>query len=136
MAILEHQATQARSVLLARHLVGRSSLAHLRLSEPDVSAEHALVCWNGREWELHDLGSRNGTTLDGRRLEAGERAPLARAAVVGFGGPANRWCLVDARPPVAMARPLDGTEPICAEHGLIVLPEPAQPEVTVFRDVT
>src|SRR3712207_4946261 len=91
MAVLEHLETKARSVLLARHLVGRSSLAHLRLSEPNVSGEHAVISWNGQSWELNDLGSRNGTTLDGRRLAAGERAQVARGAIVGFGGTSNRW---------------------------------------------
>ncbi len=54
MAILENCDTQARSILLARHLVGRSLLAHLRLAEPNVSAEHAVLSWNGQRWELHD----------------------------------------------------------------------------------
>ena len=134
MAILENSGTRARSVLLARHLVGRSSLAHLRLGEPNVSAEHAILSWNGQQWELHDLGSRNGTTLDGRRLGPGERATVARGALVGFGGTSNRWCLIDDGPPVPMARPADGSEPVCAQHELLALPSTEVPEVTVFRD--
>src|SRR5262245_56048795 len=84
MAILERSGTRIRCHLLTRHLVGRSSLAHLRLADPGISAEHAILCWTGREWEVHDLGSRNGTTVDGRRLAQGERAPLARGAAIGF----------------------------------------------------
>jgi hypothetical protein len=136
MAVLENCGTQARSILLARHLVGRSSLAHLRLSEPNVSAEHAVLSWNGQQWELHDLGSRNGTTLDGRRLGPGERATVARGAIVGFGGSSNRWRLIDDGPPVSMARPLDGSQPVCAEHEIIALPSTQVPEVTVFRDAS
>ncbi|MDY7232973.1 FHA domain-containing protein [Hyalangium rubrum] len=134
MAILEHRGTRTRSVLLSRHLVGRSSLAHLRLNEPNVSGEHAVLSWDGRRWELHDLGSRNGTTLDGKRLGAGERVAVKRGAVLGFAGAGNLWELVDDSPPVALARPLDGGEPVCAEHELIALPDAEAPEVTVYRD--
>lgn len=134
MAILERSDTQVRAVLLSRHLVGRSSLAHLRLNEPNVSAEHAVLSWNGRQWELHDLGSRNGTTLDGRRLSPGERVVVTRGALIGFAATGNLWRLVDDGPPVALARPLDGGEPICADHDLIALPSADAPEVTVYRD--
>lgn len=80
------------------------------------------------------LGSRNGTTLAGRRLRQGERAAVALGALVSFGGSSNRWRLIDDGPPVPMARPLDGGEPICAEHELIALPNTGAPEVTVYRD--
>jgi hypothetical protein len=33
------------------------------MTEPSVSGEHAVLCWTGREWELHDLG---GAYLDGK----------------------------------------------------------------------
>jgi hypothetical protein len=133
MAILERSETQLRAVLLSRHLVGRSSLAHLRLNEPNVSGEHAVLSWNGHQWELHDLGSRNGTTVDGRRLTPGERVVVTRGALIGF-ATSNFWRLVDDGPPVALARPLDGGEPVCADHELIALPSADAPEVTVYRD--
>jgi FHA domain-containing protein len=132
MAILERSDPHTRAVLLSRHLVGRSSLAHLRLNEPNISAEHAMLSWNGRQWELHDLGSRNGTTLDGRRLSPGERVVVTRGALIGFA--TNLWRLVDDGPPVALARPLDGGKPITADHDLIALPSDDEPEVTVYRD--
>lgn len=136
MAALEHPETRARVVLLARHIVGRSRLSHLRLGEPSVSAEHAMLCWNGRGWELHDLGSRNGTTLDGRRLAPGERAPIACGAVVSFGTGGPRWRLVNDGAPAMLAMPQDGAPPIVAEHDLLALPDADQPEVTVYRDAT
>jgi hypothetical protein len=136
MAFLERPGTRARCHLFTRHLVGRSSLAQLRLADPAVSAEHAVVSWNGREWEVHDLGSRNGTTVDGRRLAQGERAPLARGAVVAFGSAANAWRLADDGPPAIMAVPEGGGDPITGEHDLLALPSADDPAITVYRDAS
>ena len=82
MATLAKHPEGPRATLLSRHLVGRSRLADLRMTEPSVSGEHAVLCWTGREWELHDLGSRNGTIVDGRRLAPGERVGVARGAAM------------------------------------------------------
>ena len=67
------------AMLLSRHVVGRSRLADLRMTDPTVSGEHAVLRWTGREWELHDLGSGNGTSVDGRKLASGERVTSAAA---------------------------------------------------------
>jgi hypothetical protein len=134
MAILENLESRARCVLRARHLVGRSAAAHLRLDEPMISGEHAALRWNGRAWEIHDLASRNGTTLDGRRLAPRERATLARGAILGFGKQGNRWQLVDDAAPVVMAVPDAGGEPRLAVDDLLALPDDEHPEVVVYRD--
>ncbi|HEX2572338.1 MAG TPA: FHA domain-containing protein [Polyangia bacterium] len=134
MAILERQDTGQRAWLFSRHLVGRSRLAHLRLPEPQVSAEHAILCWTGREWEVHDLGSTNGTLVNGRRLAPGERVPITEGAELVFGTGGSLWRFVDDRPPRAMALPIDGGEPQLAEGDLLALPHEARPEVTVYLD--
>ena len=134
MAILERKETGQRAWLFSRHLVGRSRLAHLRLTEPQVSAEHAILCWTGREWEVHDLGSTNGTLVNGRRLAPGERVALVKGAELVFGTGGSCWRVVDDRPPMAMAVPLDGGEPQLADGDLLVLPDEAQPEVTIYLD--
>lgn len=120
-------------MLLSRHLVGRSRLADLRMTEPTVSGEHAVLRWTGREWELHDLGSRNGTSVDGRRLASGERVAISRGAVITFGQADNAWHLVDDEPPTIMAD--GGDEPICARNDLLALPSDDDPEAVVYRDV-
>lgn len=134
MAVLEQSGTGARCHLLARHLVGRSRLAHLRLHEPSISGEHALVCWTGKDWEIHDLGSRNGTFVNGRRLAAGERAHLGPGAEVSFGTTGRAWRLVDDSPPSAMAVPEAGGEPLLAEGGFLALPDPEEPDLLVYCD--
>jgi hypothetical protein len=133
MAILTKHPEGARLPVLSRHLVGRSRLADLQMTEPTVSGEHAVLRWTGREWELHDLGSRNGTLVDGRRLAPGERVALACGAVIAFGQADNAWRLIDDAPPTIVAVPTDG-EPLCARDHLLALPSEDDPEVMIYRD--
>lgn len=134
MAVLAKHPQGTRSILLSPHMVGRSRLADLRMTEPTVSGEHAVLRWTGGDWELHDLGSRNGTIVDGRRLAAGERVILARGSVIAFGQADNAWRLVDDAPPTVMAVPADGGEPISARDHLLALPSEDNPEAAVYRD--
>ena len=120
--------------MLSRHLVGRSRLADLRMTEPTVSGEHAVLRWSGREWELHDLGSRNGTILDGRKLAPGERVALASGAVIAFGQADNAWRLIDDSAPTIMAIPMESGDVMCASDDLLALPSEDNPEAVVYRD--
>jgi hypothetical protein len=134
MAILEQLETGARSVLLSRHLIGRSKHAHLRLDAPTISGEHATIRWNGSGWEILDLASRNGTRVDGARIAPGERVALQRDTVIGFGTGGHGWRLVDDGPPTTMAMPADGSAPVQAEDDFLALPGEDEPEVTVYRN--
>jgi hypothetical protein len=134
MAVLAKHPQGTRSAVLSPHMVGRSRLADLRMTEPTVSGEHAVLRWTGREWELHDLGSRNGTIVDGRRLAPGERVTLARGAVIAFGQSDNAWRLIDDAAPTVMAVPAGGGEPISARDHLLALPSEDNPEAVVYRD--
>lgn len=53
--------------------IGRSTDAELVLGSPRVSKLHAEIDANGRGYVVRDLGSRNGTFINGERVE-GERA--------------------------------------------------------------
>ena len=121
-------------MLLSRHLVGRSRLADLRMTDPTVSGEHAVLRWTGREWELHDLGSRNGTSVDGRRLASGERVVIGRGAVIAFGQADNAWRLEDDAPPTIMAVFDDGDPPLTGRNDLLALPSDDEPEAVIYRD--
>src|SRR4051794_27705525 len=116
MAVIAKQPEGTRTTLLSRHLVGRSRQADLHMTGPTVSGEHAVLRWTGREWELHDLGSRNGTLVDGRRLAAGERVALARGATIAFGQADNAWRLDDDAPPTIMAGFAGGHPPPPGRH--------------------
>ncbi|MBC7976525.1 MAG: FHA domain-containing protein [Myxococcales bacterium] len=134
MAVLTKHPEGSRSVLLSRHLVGRSRLADLRMTEPTVSGEHAVLRWSGREWELHDLGSRNGTIVDGRKLAPGERVALSSGSVIAFGQADNAWKLVDDGAPTIMAIPMENGEVMCARDHLLALPTEDNPVAVVYRD--
>jgi DNA-binding NtrC family response regulator len=56
-------------------VIGRSQSCDLRIQSSAVSREHALVR-AGEPPVLQDLGSSNGTRIDGRRLEPGDSAPI------------------------------------------------------------
>ncbi len=48
--------------------VGRAPEAELRLSDTGVSRMHAELRLSDHSWTVEDLGSTNGTTVDGRRI--------------------------------------------------------------------
>ncbi|WP_113783227.1 FtsK/SpoIIIE domain-containing protein [Geodermatophilus sp. TF02-6] len=51
-----------------RHVVGRGSEATIRLEDPDVSRRHVLVEVGTGDLTAQDLGSTNGSRLDGEAL--------------------------------------------------------------------
>ena len=52
-----------------RYVVGRNHDAEICLDDPTVSRPHAeLVCGPFGRWWIHDLGSTNGTKIDGDRV--------------------------------------------------------------------
>ncbi|HET9449768.1 MAG TPA: sigma-54-dependent Fis family transcriptional regulator, partial [Aggregicoccus sp.] len=63
--------------------VGRAQEAELRIDERSISREHARLILADGEVRLMDLGSRNGTCVNGQRLEAAQR--LAPGDVVTMG---------------------------------------------------
>ncbi|TQN41563.1 S-DNA-T family DNA segregation ATPase FtsK/SpoIIIE [Blastococcus colisei] len=71
------------------HVIGRSSDAQVRLDDPDVSRRHARVHVGGGSVTVTDLGSSNGSRLDGadlaedpREWPAGAVLRLGASAVV------------------------------------------------------
>jgi FHA domain-containing protein len=49
--------------------IGRSRQCDVVLEDPNVSREHAEVRPRGAAWVLSDLGSTNGSVLNGRRID-------------------------------------------------------------------
>ena len=79
-----------RAVLLLTPvtIIGRGHDAGLRLSDPGVSRHHAQVELRGGSVWLEDLGSTNGTTLDGAavtaptELTSGQRIAMGSSVLV------------------------------------------------------
>ena len=120
--------------MTARLLIGRSEAADLRLRDGAVSGEHAVINWNGNNWRVRDLGSRNGTLLNGRRLSAGVSVTLNQGDAICFGRADNAWTLEEVAPPGAYAR-RDGDGFVQhTAHGMLCLPNTDAPLVTIFED--
>jgi len=70
-----------------RNIIGRESDADIRLALPAVSRRHAAVVIDGEDAMVQDLGSRNGTFLNGEKLEAarplrsGDEIRIAQTAI-------------------------------------------------------
>ncbi|MCC6748612.1 MAG: GGDEF domain-containing protein [Deltaproteobacteria bacterium] len=72
-------------------LIGRDAEAQIQLMEAGISRKHALILRRpDGSYELRDAGSRNGTFLSGRRVEAaqpladGDRVQVGSTSVLKF----------------------------------------------------
>jgi DNA-binding NtrC family response regulator len=83
--------------------IGAAVGNHLVLSDRAVSRHHCLISAADRGFFLRDLGSRNGTTLAGFRVEG---AYLGPGAVIGVGESAIAFHLQDGE----IVEPLSGEE--------------------------
>lgn len=73
----EHTAllvTQGRRVVVGASgaVLGRSRQCDVTVDDPNVSRQHAEVRPRGGSWVVTDLGSTNGTRLNGHRIEGSE----------------------------------------------------------------
>jgi hypothetical protein len=139
VASIVHVATSVRHPLAPRSLIGRSSACVVRHGASHVSAEHAALAWTDGNWELRDLGSRNGTFVNGERIEPGSPVVVDHGSRIAFGAIDDVFDLDDASPPGAVAIDL-ATGAVCAGTGadgdLLALPDEADPEVSIYRDTT
>ena len=82
-----HPPQRASRFLLIREgdclVVGRDAECGLVLEDAVVSKRHARLEWDGSGWRIEDLGSKNGTSVDG--VPADNRR-LASGAWISFGG--------------------------------------------------
>jgi pSer/pThr/pTyr-binding forkhead associated (FHA) protein len=71
-----------RYVFEQQAVVGRDLDCDIPLASRSVSRRHALVEKTPNGWIVRDLGSANGTSVDGARVQ---EAPLVTGAAVRFG---------------------------------------------------
>lgn len=65
--------------------IGRGERAEILIDHPTISREHALFINRGPVPRLKDLGSRNGTRLNGKQLQSKEEVPLEDGARIEIG---------------------------------------------------
>jgi pSer/pThr/pTyr-binding forkhead associated (FHA) protein len=67
------------------YTVGRLQSAELPLTDPDVSRRHVEIIRRGAQIFVRDLGSKNGATLAGARLEPNRDTAWPSSAALAFG---------------------------------------------------
>lgn len=64
--------------------IGRDPMTDIVFRDPEVSRQHARLTRTNEGYEIQDLGSTNGTFVEGRRL-AGESVSLSPGTVITMG---------------------------------------------------
>ncbi|MFE2771329.1 FhaA domain-containing protein [Microbacterium resistens] len=73
---------QRHTISRARTVIGRGSDADVTIADAGSSRKHAEILWDGERAMLRDLGSTNGTKLDGQKVREGV---LSSDAVITIG---------------------------------------------------
>src|SRR5439155_519236 len=126
--------------------VGRHPLSDVRFDaerDLDVSSRHAAILRHGEGFVVRDLGSKNGTFLNGRQI-TGDDAPLNDGDIIGFGptGPSVEFHIVgsgdEAIPEAARAsaeRMAAGRAPFQAVSPAPPLPARASSALRIAQEV-
>ncbi len=115
-------------------VIGRDHTADLVIDDPDVSRRHLAILTEPDGISCWDLGSTNGSTLDGVRLPGGTETPVPADARIRVGRTTLTVAGTDDPPATVVARP-DGAATVRrpprlagpGDAGAIVVPsEPAR----------
>ncbi|HEY1529478.1 MAG TPA: DUF3662 and FHA domain-containing protein [Galbitalea sp.] len=66
----------------ARTIIGRGSEADITVDDSGISRKHVEILWDGKRGQARDLGSTNGSKLNGVKLA---KAPLEPDSVIEIG---------------------------------------------------
>ncbi len=94
-------------------ILGRSTDCDLPVHSSEASRHHAAVRFHDGCYRIRDLGSTNGTTLNGRPLEG--EVELEPGDRIGVGGAAIRYCQVDDAVANMLPSPGEEAKTILAE---------------------
>jgi hypothetical protein len=92
-------------------VLGRSRDCEVRLPDVDTSRRHAKIVCSGGRFVLHDLGSTNGTFVNGERIGERELAPGDRLQI---GANAVTFCQVAG----GLDQPDDSAQTVLFERSL------------------
>ena len=105
----------------------------MQLADPLVSSEHASLKWANSQWMLRDLGSTNGTWVNGEAIPKGRDFALTEGAAISFGSQRFAWHLADAHPPEPMVAPVGGGQPCFIQDGVIAIPAAQKAVASIFH---
>ncbi len=78
--------------------IGRTKECDFQVKETEVSRNHLQVVFDGEQWLLRDLGSTNGTFLNGERIQEAVLPDKAQIEL-GTGGPLLEMTIERPQPP-------------------------------------
>lgn len=70
------------AITRARTVIGRGSDADITVDDSSISRKHVEILWDGKRGQVNDLGSTNGSELNGRKVS---KAPLPTDSVISIG---------------------------------------------------
>ena len=121
------------------NLVGREN-GDVLLMEPTVSRRHGEIVVMGDRVEVRDLGSTNGTQVDGAPVSPGAAARLRNGSAVRFGNAVFRFEGegVQAEPDDAASVTEDAKAEDATGEAVALLraQDPTQPDIAVRRGIT
>ncbi|MCR2824796.1 FhaA domain-containing protein [Microbacterium sp. zg.Y909] len=97
-----------------RTVIGRGSDADITIPDAGTSRKHVEILWDGERAMVRDLGSTNGTKLDGLRVT---EAPLPPDSTVTIGRTDIVFRVVAQAQPTRPARPADATRAYDVRRG-------------------
>ena len=129
--------------------IGRSSEAEVTLADPRVSRRHALIRWQEESFWFFDLGSSNGSYVNGRRVTAAQALRDGDTIQIGSsylefrgeGRPENGPRMHDTALTLVEVRSREVIILVCDLEGFTALSEKLEPEVlapmigTWYREV-
>jgi hypothetical protein len=131
------------AVMRQNFLIGRDEGCDLVVRRPGISKRHAVVCWDGMQWTLRDLASRNGTFVRVRSAKARARAPGDRAVPLAlndsliFAEMDEEWTLVNVDAPRTLLAQ-EGGDPqsiiVLDPTGIVAIPSDEQMSFVMHRD--
>jgi pSer/pThr/pTyr-binding forkhead associated (FHA) protein len=98
--------------------IGRGEENDIALAHGQVSRRHARITWDGARYVLHDLGSKNGTYLNGERVTA---QPLHDGDVIALAGQPDLVLVFEERDETVTVTPVG-----FAARGITINPRTAE----------
>lgn len=136
MAVIQRKSDGRRIQIPHQLVIGRVDSCDLMLNVSSVSSHHAIIRWDGTRWLLADLGSRNGTYVNGHRLEPRSEKlhRLSRGDELAFAEREEVWTLLDDSPPHCVLIPdQEGHSPITlVGEQALAWPDEGRPIAYVF----
>ncbi|WP_028582083.1 FHA domain-containing protein [Desulfogranum japonicum] len=129
---------QTDSIWLFReHTIGRDPRCNSVLSCGNVSRFHARISWSGNHWTIKDLGSKNGTFINGRKQQPGEMHQIYAGDKIIFGDRQQEYLLVQDLEPMSclITSGDDGAETLIPLVNLLPLPSEKSPLCTIFSTI-